>query len=259
VHEGRLYVFASEPCRAGFLKAPEKLLDRDDPLPEASPETSRRGAELLARALASVGGAERVDRLRAIERRDVHAEESGGATYRVAHSLLLAFPDGVREETSWNDAGWSHTVTERDAFSDSSDGEPATLHPQQARALRRATSHEILGLLRARARSDLRALALPADPRLGPDVERLLVHYDGTATELRLGAADGSLRGLAFRGRGPSMRIGRVELTIGERATVGGLSLPTAWSATFDGEPAPSLSVSGIEYLLDPELAPLAR
>ena len=33
VHEGKIYIFASEGCRRGFLKAPQKVLDRADPLP----------------------------------------------------------------------------------------------------------------------------------------------------------------------------------------------------------------------------------
>ena len=51
VHEGRIYIFASEGCRKGFLAAPEKLLESDDAVPAGTPEQARRGRELIERAV----------------------------------------------------------------------------------------------------------------------------------------------------------------------------------------------------------------
>ena len=52
VHDGRIYVFASDQCREAFLKAPEKFLDPDEPAPADDAAARAAGAALVEKAVA---------------------------------------------------------------------------------------------------------------------------------------------------------------------------------------------------------------
>ena len=81
VHAGRIYIFASEQCKAGFLKGPDKLLERDDSPPQGDDAAKKRGRELIELAVTAAGGAAKLDRLRTFRQAIEKREESGGKQY----------------------------------------------------------------------------------------------------------------------------------------------------------------------------------
>src|SRR5262245_56606473 len=64
LHEGKIYLFASENCRATFLTNAESLLESDDPLPDVSDESIKRGRELIELMIKAMGGAEKIDAIK---------------------------------------------------------------------------------------------------------------------------------------------------------------------------------------------------
>jgi len=148
VHDGRIYVFASDGCRAGFLEAPGKHVDRDDPPLEGDARALERGRELLALALRGLGGAERVDAARAVSIVKEGTQESGGRTYRTRTAEIWRFPDDLRTESAWDDKNFVTVATPADAFTGRDEMEPL---PGPGRVeLRRQMGREALWLLRHR-------------------------------------------------------------------------------------------------------------
>src|SRR5215510_10496247 len=78
VHDGRIYIFASQQCRNGFLAAPDKLIEHDDPPLAASREAEQRGRALLELVVERMGGAARVDSVNTYHEKFVSEQISGG-------------------------------------------------------------------------------------------------------------------------------------------------------------------------------------
>src|SRR4030095_15054501 len=69
VYNGRIYIFGSEECQTLFKAAPEKYLEV--PAPPKSPPTAemvKRGRELIAKAVESLGGESKLDHLVSFQR-----------------------------------------------------------------------------------------------------------------------------------------------------------------------------------------------
>src|SRR6476659_7760246 len=76
VHNGRIYIFGSEECQTLFKATPEKYLEA--PAAPKSPPTAemmKRGQELIAKAVESLGGS-KLDQLVSMERSDVEGSDA---------------------------------------------------------------------------------------------------------------------------------------------------------------------------------------
>jgi YHS domain-containing protein len=260
VHAGRIYIFASPQCRAGFLKSPEKLLEQDEPPPAADEAARRRGAELVELAVRGAGGAERVDRVRTYAERSERTEKHGDKDYRIVNTACIVFASpgastapseadaarraaglAYRQAESWNDAVWGHVLTPTACYAFGSDRPAVALVAAQRRALERLCNRHLLTIFRARARPDFIAAAL-GEGRVGErTIARVACAFDGTVAVLGLEAESGRVLTLGHAGRGATLAMGRIERTFTDWKTVDGVTLPTAWTATFDGQDAPSL------------------
>lgn len=239
VHAGKIFVFASKPCRDGFLKSPEKLLERDDAPLEADESARKRGRELVELAVKFAGGA-RVDQARTYRGMSSRIEKQGGKDYKVGGGLVLAFPDRIRREESWDEwIGGEVLVSDRAWFIENGGDDPHELAHSQYRAIRRIANRNPLVILRSRNDKDFAAAARGA----GEDgAERVEVFFDGCTTMLHVNPKSGELRCIEYVGRGANAALGKVILAITETKTSGGVTLPSAWAATFDGKRSEALS-----------------
>jgi YHS domain-containing protein len=175
VHNGRIYIFGSEECQTLFKGAPEKYLEI--PLPLKSPPTAemvKRGQELIGKAVEALGGS-KLDQLVSFQRKDVRAND-------VKNTLLLAFPDTLRQETVRPAFTLVSVVTPSESFVAFNNA--ARPMPEANRTLiYQELNHEPIVLLRARSRSEFKAWAAGSDKVGETVVERLNVELPGfTAT-----------------------------------------------------------------------------
>jgi YHS domain-containing protein len=235
VHDGRIYLFASEGCRKGFLAAPEKLLENDDPAPRGTAVQARRGRELLERAVAAAGGAAAVDGLTSYRQRLEHTENSPAKQVAVSESLLLQFPDRMRVENTWGESCWVMGADGATGYFESS-GIRKPMHPMQRRALQRICNRQLAVILKARHRTDFVAFAEAGEPVGHPAVERVLVAFDGSTTTLGIDPGTGRIVSLAYRGRGPGAALGLVERRFAGFGPVGDMTLPRTVEVSFEGK-----------------------
>lgn len=233
VHEGRIYIFASDACRDGFLAAPHRFVDGVDPLPGATPEAVASGRALLERLLEASGGAERVDALRNVHLRIDKETEYQGKKVANGSSLLAVFPDRLRLESWWGDQRRADVVLGDHGFVGDG-GEIWSMSRSQIVDARRRFQHHPLAILRARTRPDFFVASFDDDAQ----GKKLFVWYDGTATTLELGA-DHRAASVAFRGRDDGGPVGQVVQMFGDYREVDGVTLPFKVEASFDGKPRP--------------------
>ena len=239
VHAGKLYLFASQQCRDGFLKAPEKLLETDDAAVTADAATQQRGRELLDLATTAHGGAAAIDAVRTYRQRIEAQTEYQGKPVCTDQVYLIAFPDCAREESYWGEQMWAHSAAGSLGGFWTEKGFDRPMADTQVRSVRRQLNHHLLTILKARRRPDFVAARVGEAAIHGIKVERVAVSFDGTTCTLGIDPATGRVQTLAYRGRGGERNtLGTVEKTFGDWQTLQGVLLPTSWTSTFDGQPA---------------------
>lgn len=255
VHDGRLYIFASEQCKRSFLKDPSKVLETEDEPLVTSEQSRAHGRDLIERAMKAIGGAAKLDAIVSYREKRSRETESGGTKYIVTDTTTLLLPDGVANASCWNEQCWGNVVTATDAWSTSSDGAESMVGAQRIALLRSAGRHPLM-LLRNRNAADAvvasigntRSVNVPGEGMI--DVELVFIHRAGATTTLGIDA-DGHVRWMSYRGRGPTLGIGTLEFIYSAFHDVGGLTLPGRVDVIFDGTPSPEDSGSFAEQSIN--------
>ena len=249
VHNGRIYVFGSEACQMLFKAAPEKYLEVPAaPKSPPTPEMVKRGQELIAKAVEALGGGARLDQLVSFQKKELR----GNA---VKNTLLLAFPDGLRQETVRPSFTLVSVVTPAESFFLVNN--TARPMPEDNRtAIYKELNHELLVLLRARTRSDFKASVVSNGALTQSSLEGVDVELPGFNALIGIDPATGRVLSQIYRGRGPGGVLGEIAINYSDFRSVEGLSLPFKVTATFDGQPYPALSATIEEIAINRQIDP---
>lgn len=246
VHEGRIYLFASDGCRAGFLKEPARYIEKDDEKVFGSNEQVQRGRALMDKAVAWAGGAERMRALKTYRATAARKEKHGETEYAITNETVIAFPDRLFQKESWNDSWFSTTCGPGGAAMATARGEER-IADSRARAFRRSMSRWPIVILKAYVDgapgADCPGLIVVADGAGdvgGTPAEFVKVWLNGAAARLAIESATGRLLQLSFRGRDGTMSVGDSVRTYSAYATVDGVTLPTAYTVSFNGQDLPA-------------------
>ena len=236
VHNGRIYIFGSEECQTVFKAAPEKYLEVPPPArAPATAEMIKRGQELIAKAVESLGGA-KLDQLVSFQKTEQRANQ-------VKSVLLIAFPDAMRRDTIRPTFTLVSVVTPSESFfQHNNSARPMT--QADLTAFHKELNYEPLVLLRARTKPDFKAWAAGTAKVGDTAVERLEVELQGFTTMLGIDPATGRVLSQTYHGRGPGGVIGDIAINYSDFKSVDGVSLPFKIDATFDGQAYPALSAT---------------
>lgn len=252
VHGERIYLFASDGCREGFRKHPERFLDPAEPRPEVDAAAAAAAAALLQRTVVAHGGRDRLLALRGYEQQRSAPE---GDTTKVER-LRVQWPGRVRRDSDYHkgDEAWryANVVTAEAAFFDENGKVRAMPAAARDEVLRELGREPIL-LLRALLDGDAVAVAAGRREVLGVEVDELAVWWHGRTTHLGIGA-DGRVATSRCRGRGPGLWFGAVELRYGEFVELSGVVVPTQRQGQFDGKESAGLRAAHV-VAIDPEFA----
>ncbi|MBI5852173.1 MAG: hypothetical protein HZB39_14260 [Planctomycetes bacterium] len=243
VHDGRIYIFASDGCRTGFLKDPARFMETADPAVEGDDDAHAAANELLDRAVDAIGGAERLKALRSVAMRDEREQEHEGRKVKTGSSLLLAAPGRIRSESWWDayhvalvSSGRAGFVAERRG----ADGERTVWDFDGSQALLHAKNalREPIALLAARGRDGYVAVA-KGEREVGDRKARdVAISFFGVTTTLWIDVEDGRVLGASYHGRlGPSANA-EVELRFDDFRDVDGFVLPFVRRASIGGKDA---------------------
>jgi YHS domain-containing protein len=232
VHIGRIYIFGSEECQTLFKATPEKYLEV--PAPAKAPATAemiKRGQELIAKAVETLGGA-KLDQLVSFQRKELRGNQ-------IKNNLLIAFPDAVRQETIRPNFTLVSVVSPAESFFNFNNSTRAMTDGDR-NFFQKELNHELLVLLRSRHHADFKAWAAGGDK----SVERVEVELPGFTTVLGIDPATGRVLSQTYRGRGPGGAVGEIAINYSDFKTVEGVLLPFKIDATFDGQALPALSAT---------------
>ncbi|HJP93295.1 MAG TPA: hypothetical protein VJ875_15155 [Pyrinomonadaceae bacterium] len=247
VHNGRIYIFGSEECQTLFKAAPEKYLEV--PAAPKSPPTAdmvKRGNELIAKAVEATGGS-KLDQLVSFQKKDSRGND-------VKNSLLLGFPDAVRQETVRPTFTLVSVVSPSESFFIVNNSVRSMAEANRT-AIYKELYHDPIVLLRARTQPDFKAW-LAGDGTKEEPLALVEVELQGFTTTLGIDPGTGRVLSQTYKGRGQGGVLGQIAINYSDFRTVDGLSLPFKATATFDGQPFPALSATVEAITINSQIDP---
>ncbi|MEK6701080.1 MAG: hypothetical protein AABZ53_02380 [Planctomycetota bacterium] len=261
VHAGRLYFFASDGCRAGFLKDPAKHIEADDEKVFGSNDQVTQGRATFDKVVAWAGGADRLRALTTYRATAARTEKQGGKDWAVTNETSISFPDKFFQREAWNES-WFSTMTSPDGGAMATSRGPESLAASRQRAFGRTMARWPVVLLKAYVdhapKADCPGLIVIGDGegKFGETpVEFVKVWLNGAASRLTVNKATGQLLQLAFHARDGTMKVGDSVRTFTKFATTDGITLPTAYTVSFDAKDLASSAAKIDAFEVNPKLS----
>jgi YHS domain-containing protein len=269
VHDNRIYFFSSDACRAGFLKDPAIHIESDDEKVFGSNDQVLAGRAVLDKCLVWAGGADRLRALTSYRDFAERVEVVSGQEYKVTNETVMAFPSSYYQREAWGPS-WFSTSSSKDGGSTANKKRKARIADGIERGFIRRMARLPVVILKAHAdgggtgggggpAADCPGLIVTADGEgelNGAPVEHVKVWLNGAASRLTIDKATGKLLQLSFRGRDGSMSIGDSVRTFTAYATVEGITLPTAYTVTFNAKDLPAAAAKIDTFEVNPKPAP---
>lgn len=251
VHDGRIYIFASDACRDAFVQQPDHFLPRREPALDADAAARTAGAALLARAIAGIGGeaALHFETLR-LERRSMTKTDNGE---RLDTHVLVYSRSNVRVDETYGDHHYSTLLLPHGGCFVGNDGVVEPMHAIAERELQLQIAREPLLLLAQAREPGVELAAAGKAVTATDDVELLQIQRDGARTTIGIDR-EGRIVLVRYRGRGPQLWFGDVEWTWSDFRKVGAALLPFHGELRFDGKAEPQSARQLHAISIDAEL-----
>lgn len=255
VHDGRIYFFASDGCREGFLKDPTAYIESAGEKAFGTHEQVLQGRSTLDKVVAWAGGAERLRGLATFRASAARTEKQGDKDWRVTNETFVSFPRCYYQREAWNESWFSTASCAEGGVMASAQG-AERIATSRASAFERSMARWPVVILKAHVDgapgADCPGLVVIGDGEgefEGTPVEFVKVWLNGAASRMTVEKDTGRPRALSFHGRDGSMRVGEVVRTFTADKTEAGIRLPTAYAVTLDGKenPPAAASIDGFE------------
>jgi predicted Zn-dependent peptidase len=210
-----------------------------------------RGDELVARAVAAIGGAEALDRVESIEVEAKAVTRTPQGEMEIPVHFLAVYPDRYRQQVALPVGNVVTVVSPQGGFVETRAGVEELPEEERLRMLR-AMRRDPLPLLKSRGLPGFQPAAQGPREVEGRQVEEVRVEMDGEPVIAGIDAETGRIVSLRFQGLGPRGEAGEVMTTYDSFREVEGLLLPFASVQRFEGEPMGSVFVEVIR--LNPEV-----
>lgn len=234
IHEGRLYIFASDACRNAFLANPPAYMEPVEPRPTPTPESAAKARSLLDRAAIAMGGNAKINAVRSMRLEENKETRRGENTYKRRSVWTAVFPDQFRYDEEWDGSPFAMIVSGDEGYFTGSS--PKIMDESQRRALRRRFAHEPLVIMKARSRPDFVAEYIGPTEFTRLNLEEVAVWFDGVRTVLGIEPATGRIHKVSYAGRGSRSVMGLLEFATEEHERVGEIEIARDNRAYFNGE-----------------------
>lgn len=231
VHKEKLYIFASDGCRTGFQSNPEGHIEVDEPRLKATPLEARKGRELLDKA-AKWSGLDKIGKSGSVTYLQESELKQGNTTYAVKGTTRISFNGDYYDVTTYNGAGYANQIAKGKAVEIDSKGAVDEHVPTWKRALERQRARSLAYLLLNRSSKNLTAQF----DGVANGIASVLVNLDGATSTLWIEEATGKVISQTIKGRNRLGIIGDVQMEFTQYGKSNGVTLPTAWIGTYNGQ-----------------------
>jgi YHS domain-containing protein len=251
VHAGRIYAFASDGCRASFLKAPENFIDHDDLKPTGSTEQAARAKALLDKAVDALGDAMTLAKLRGVNIDFNLTYQTKGDPYQYGSRTAIRFPFGLAKIVTYDGrkSGWTVNDTEG---RNSLDADAPPVDDSVKRFMVRQFYREPVALLMAWRDGRVKtAYALKRTTVDGKAAEQVVVYIAGAATTLAIDPETGRVLEASFKDRGLTAGIQQQSRRYSDFRRVDGVELPHAIAYAAADKPIANPKVKVVKVSLE--------
>jgi YHS domain-containing protein len=266
VHKGRIYIFGSGGCKKMFDATPEKYLEPAGGTSlklSTTSATLEKGQALLAKAVAAMGGAAKLDGLTSYREKNTTWQQRQMGEITVKNDVLLVFPDKLRHERQMPEfrdpsviGKQVIVITPNESFGVGGPRGMFQVHEGMHRQEQQDLNRKPLSLLRARQRPGFQAVALGTAMAGTTKVEQVALTGVGEEFVLGIDPATGRIVSLTQQRRGPDGQFGQFVQLFDDYRTVNGLTLPFKVTATFDGQPWRAMSAQVEEIVINGNVEP---
>ena len=244
VVNGRFYVFASDGCRENFLKNPEGHLEEDAPRPTGTSDQEKLGRQLMAKAEKWSGIEAAKGRTLEVVFRSTY--KSGSQEFPMALIDIFTGQSGFQAISTYYKTTYSDSIIGGDAFSIDSAGAKDPMVPAWKRSLERLRAKKIFYILTHwRDRGSL-VLGHP----IVNGKAKVTVHLDGVTNYIHVEATTGKIVAHEFPSRDSKGIFGLARCDFTSYSSDGGVTLPSGWTSSMNGNPQPSSNRQGIQIRL---------
>ena len=175
---------------------------------EMTAEGEQKGRELIAKAVAGIGGAERLDALKSLSMSAAMEATTPQGSMKVALKALVALPDRLRQEMQLPFGTMIQVLNGDNSFAQSPQG-VQPLNESQRGQLEKGLRRVAPVLLSLRDSEGFKAVATGAGEVDGTKVEMVHVDYHGDVNTLGIDPATGRILSVAYRGTNHHGSAGR--------------------------------------------------
>lgn len=247
VHEGKVYLFASDGCRTGFLENPDLRIERDDPAPTGSAEQKKLGKQLFDKAVEWMGGKQVLLDIKTYHEVQNGSYSQGDQTMPLVVRRVYTYPDSLAHFETYGKDLYSTVAKKGAGTFGMPSGKTEVFFSAQVREMERIRDHKLVPAVKSGLGRGAVAVAGTEVAGLTP----VAVFRAGIGVKIWVAKEDGSISAIESRSRGPRGEYGNVKLKFKSFRTVNGVKVPVAWDAFFNGEPTPSLSTDNHEVRFD--------
>ncbi|MBI3404533.1 MAG: hypothetical protein HY046_03640 [Acidobacteria bacterium] len=235
VHEGKIYIFASEQCVKNFKASPEKFLESSVPAWTSTRSAEKNARSLLEKTVKAMGGSARLNSIHGFQEKLTASDTRRDGTPQSFESTdTYVFPGRMKSESKAPWGEFRQVLTPKEAFMITSRG-VRELDEMGRDSMESGRKRHPLVLLRARRDPQFRATAL-GRARVGEtEVERVLIDFSGDRMTLGIEPATNEIRSLSYPGRAPSGEVGEIVREYSDFRDVNGLRLPFKVKCSFKG------------------------
>lgn len=234
VHKGKLYVFASDGCRTGFQSNPEGHIERDEPKITATAFEARQGRLMLDKA-AKWSGLDKLGKSGTVTFLQESELKQGATTYAVKGTTRVLPSGDYYDVTTYNGTGYANQIAKGKAFEIDPKGVSDEHVPTWKRALERQRARNLAYILLNR---NSKGLTTKFDG-VANGIASVVVNIDGATSTLWIEETSGKVISQTIKGRNRQGIIGDVQREFTAYGKSNGVTLPTAWTGTYNGQDSP--------------------
>jgi len=240
VVDGKIYIFGSDDCHKKFVAAPAKFLPRPVPAMPTAARDVQAGRALLDKAVASVGGAAKIDAVTSYIETATQTQTRPQGQMALTVKTIRRFPADIRIERTMAMGDRTQTsaqlmTAEGGWFINGTNAYPQ--NPEGRTTNEQEYSRALIPLLRARSGATFQAAAASSAVVDGVAEDRVRVKDKLVDITIGLDQRTGQVHSLSFVGRNMDAEIGDYTIVLSDYRDVNGLKLPFSERALFNGQP----------------------